>query len=464
MKARKIDTYKDKYYGAETNVYKYPNDFRVVETIRSDLKGVDATVTFGGGSYLDGMLGIPYGTAHMFEHLSLQPNSHLPSRLKIDSFILGNTKRPAVYLNGSTSQNYTMFYGDVHYSGILRLVKGLLYICDYSAKMFSSFLENEREVIVSEIASSTSKTMRYIKNTEFLVGKYYFPEGYVSGLGTVDSVKQITIDDIITYGSAISDPRNFVFCVQSPKAISKRVWECIDDMSKLYRSHKLIKLPKPKIYNEFGICHYGEDVKDEDVSVEISLFERPGKKLNYKRDVLDFLIAQLFAELQRLYVREDGGYIYWWRVLKSWLFTDLRSNSVSFSTRPDVLGKVLDIIFEMLTLGIDKFLDSRYGRDWFESQLSYFIYPLNPDHNPEYATMLGIGILNGVAYKYDMDKKIKAARSTTISELKKFAKLHFWETPCKIWLASSFDEKRILKIVKQTKLYKHMSALKPLEV
>jgi branched-subunit amino acid aminotransferase/4-amino-4-deoxychorismate lyase len=177
------------------------------------------------------------------------------------------------------------------------------------------------------------------------------------------------------------------------------------------------------------------------------------KTLDYRSEVLEYLIGSLIRKLSHDYLREDLGLIY-----SSYLSNNLE---LSFTNRilayevimqPKNYPNLLTHLYEMIEKKIEKFLDSKEGRVWFESTVSNFIFPRNNTYKSNYAQRKGLPIIDNNEVM-ELDKAIKEALKIDIEDVKEFQK-KFFANNALFWIESDTDGKVLVDELMSSKLYK----------
>lgn len=137
----------------QTTVYEFDNKFRVVHSLNKGTLETNVALISLAGSAFEGKK-YAHGIAHFLEHLLvLAPNSKLKTRKEINEYESGNLKRPRLFINGRTNLKTMTIYGDSNYKGLNRIILRLLTMLEFKKDLVEQIIENEREVILSELAT-----------------------------------------------------------------------------------------------------------------------------------------------------------------------------------------------------------------------------------------------------------------------------------------------------------------------
>ncbi|MBN1373836.1 insulinase family protein [Candidatus Dojkabacteria bacterium] len=462
MDRRLIDTWTDERYESTSNVFKLTNGLTVVESVKPEIKTIDVSIIFRGGSFFEKQAKVPNGTAHLLEHIIAgKPNKRHKTLEALDRSTLGTLKAPSLVINARTSFINLYLYGSTHQKGSLKLLRNLRYRLDYPHENIEKYVTKEKEVVLSEIATSKEKKDVGIKLNKFLIGNEY-PEVTIPIGGTSKDIPKITAAHLIRFKDMIYNPKNVVVTVQYGRRLSKGLWDEIYKIAELFTNNKIsFKSENRPVKNEFSVYHFKDDLYRNDVYVAVSYLNKRPVKIDYKKSVLWSLFYSLFQEVERIFIREGKGYIYWGSYINHYLIWNINSKGYKFSCRLEKLGDVMDDVFNVLTCKINEFLDSSYGKRWFIDQLSWFLFKDNWKYESEYAENIGINILNGSDYKFSRDKKEAVLKKLEVSELKLFIKDQFLNTAPRLWLSSPFEKSRVLRVLKKTRFYKYFSKIKP---
>ena len=154
MKPYKI--IKDSYYNSETRFYQYPNGLRLVFTQKEDTVETNLAVIIGGGSRLENKIGLPSGTAHLYEHISAgNPNKILPTKREFQEFKQGTRNRSAINHNAFTSQKVLTYIDSANTKNsevsLDRLLKFSSGVVIYPEEFISKYIAKEKKIVLNEI-------------------------------------------------------------------------------------------------------------------------------------------------------------------------------------------------------------------------------------------------------------------------------------------------------------------------
>ncbi len=106
----------------------------------------------------------------------------------------------------------------------------------------------------------------------------------------------------------------------------------------------------------------------------------------------------------------------------------------------------------MIESKIPAFLSSKSGSVWFESAISSYIFPRDLANKTDYTEKKGLGLIEDEEV-LELDKAVKEALKINISDIVKFQKEFFTNTPL-FWLESDTDGNELIEVLKSSKLYK----------
>jgi predicted Zn-dependent peptidase len=457
---QKIDTYVDNYYGATSNIYELENGLTLVETIKEDNRLCNVDFLTRGGAYFEDKLGFPQGTAHFLEHiLACEPNRQLKTLEEIDTYCSGNFKRPLIKTNGATSFGNFYLMAGAHYKGLDRALKYVRYMLDYPDENYEKYLERQRRIILSEMATQKEKKNKKIENRKFFIGEFY-PEVSRRAAGTRKKIRSITAKNLKDYKNAIFCPTQSYITVQSNSALTRKQKELIKGISKhVEGTTKELGFDEVQVFNKFDFSHFQDTVYHDDVFVRIGKIYKGPKEIDYQEDVLVYLARDLLHKLLNKYLRQEKGYIYWSNYFSSYILNGYSIRGIKYSVRLDKLNKSLDELYLILTKKLSQFLESDEGEQWFVSALSRYIFPPNVDYRYQYALDIGFKMLYGVDYRYKMEEKVEVAKQIDIEEVEKYIQSQLLDKPSKIWCESPYEGDEIKDIIMNTDLAKYYQGM-----
>lgn len=427
MNPKIIDSWKDSDYSAQMYLYDLGDGKRLLYTYKLGCSECNLSVLFKGGALFESQLKLPLGTAHFLEHMLCRPNGVLKTQEEIDLFCFGTRDKPAIYNFAYTTDNMLCFGVDTHVLGYKRAIQYLSYIINYPSKLFSKYIEEERDVILAELGRYPSgrknETLEF--NKFILKGKY--KRYHIRMLGNKKNIEHINVSHLKKLWNAIKRNGSVVIAVQSGIKPSNKI---INEYSVLFdgMSEGAFKgrLRSYRLRNEMKVGYF-RDEKSQNISLEVGMLRARKKKekydfKSYKRLILYVFADRMFSFLLHKTLRDENHLVYEVNTFNSHLTFDFNIYGFFTNFEKGLEEKVIEKIWEVI-YGIngkppkyEMFLKSDVGRQWIEHELSKSVYVMNIDHNKSYSSDIAYSLLTGkVPYKYERDyvrdevlKKIQA--------------------------------------------------------
>jgi hypothetical protein len=152
------------------------------------------------------------------------------------------------------------------------------------------------------------------------------------------------------------------------------------------------------------------------------------------------------------YLREKLGLIYSSQISNNFSLS-FKERIVGYELvmQPENFKNVLKYLDKMIGSKIEKFLESKEGRVWFESAISAYIFPRNIPYKSNYAERKGLALLED-GEVLELDKAVNAALRIDIKDVQKFSK-DFFNNPAIFWIESDSEGEEYLRTLKESKLY-----------
>ncbi|MBD3328941.1 hypothetical protein GF357_00395 [Candidatus Dojkabacteria bacterium] len=450
---RKIEEWKDTYYGATNTIYSFPNEVRLLHTKRPGTKECCMHVVLQGGGYYEEQLGVPYGTAHFLEHLLNKPNKKFKTNSEIDDFLLGDRKKARVYRNAFTSVGYMTYEGWGHSSTLSRMSEFLVSQFNYPFERTSEFMDNLRHVIISECRQLPKEDRNAnLQIDKFLNGSEY-KEFTKPVIGDVNSIKSITQEHIKFYWDNVFSTENTIITVQNDKELGKKVIENVEKIATMARKpNKDLKIQQYELKNEFKFSHFRENNAQNIILllayyIEKSLVKRYTKNL-YTKFVLLRFTRNLINHLVFSKLREEKGLLYSGKAFTDTLNWHWNIGGLNLKCNVENLEDLLEEIYQLLNVGLVEYLKQSEGKRWLESEISNYIFPINVDFNSSYSESLGRSIIfKYLPYKYDFDYARYLIRKLTVEKMIDFVEESIVGLQPHIWVSSPYPEWRIKRVV-----------------
>jgi predicted Zn-dependent peptidase len=450
---KKLSTFTDSLTKIEHTIYELDNGIKVFYANNPSSIEYVLTVAIRAGSSFENMNDVPHGTAHFLEHiLSGNPNKYFKSKFEIDEFESGTREDPEINSNASTSKKYMYFYAFGNEEGADRINKRVKSVIDYPEENIKEYIEKERSIILAEQSHMNKKEFdKYLQFSKFLY------KGEENGfthtiIGERDDIENISVKNVIKFYRNQFVPENVLISIQSGRELLPSEIEEIEEIGSIFgEKSSERKYPNSKVNQKKRIHHF-KDNQIEGVSLAILFPQEYQKSLDYNSEALEYLFRSLMRKISHDYLREKLGLIY---------SSQISSNfSLSFKERiigyelvmqPENFKDVLKYLDKMIGSKIEKFLESKEGRVWFESAISAYIFPRNIPYKSNYAERKGLALLED-GEVLELDKAVNAALKIDIKDVQKFSK-DFFNNPAIFWIESDSEGNKYIETLKESKLY-----------
>lgn len=452
-----INKWNNKGYGAEVREYLYPSGIKLVEAVKPGSLSFDIAIVIKAGTYYEGSLGVPDGTAHMLEHILFShPNKVHKTKQQVKDYLLGSKDRPSIGSNASTSMTDMQFYGSAHHKGAERLVKSLIYKMDFPLENIGDLLEEEKRIVQAELAGlkKISKD-EYIQSNRFLLKETY-PEYHKRIIGTAKSIEAITANHLQHFYKKTFTAANTVVAVQSGTKITPAQHKLIKRLLDLFPNNQPARseTQRYEVTNGFALRHFP---KPENQSVYLAFCNLVPRKreIDYTDSVLFFLAKGLLNKLIFDELRTKQQLIYSGNYINSVMTDHWLVRGFKLECRLSDLPNLLKESHKLIKNGLVDFLDSPAGKRWFVSRISDYIFPGNQNYSSGFATDIAEDILIGKDYKFNDNLSNRVARKTTITQLKDYIQEHVASADPKIWIVSPYPSKQVEEVVLASDWAKH---------
>lgn len=450
---KKTRTWLDTNRNITNNIYELENGSKIVESINPGSVESYVSFIFPSGHILEDKLKLPKGTLHFLEHiLAGNPNKIFTDKKSLDSYVMGSLNHPQIFTNAYTGVRYLRFVGYSHYKGLDRLIKYLSAKLDYPLDRISEFIEKERSIILTEILRKEKKEISPNMNFDkFFFGDLYpLVEEY--GIGNEETIKNITVEDLVRCYKEVMTSDNLIITIQHPKKLSSKTFKQLEQVSNSLSNGKPFKFKPKNFTNSFKYKAFSK--KDYNgVFVSINRFRPSTKDVDYKRSVLNFFYRKLIGEITYRDIREAKNLLYSWSSIIEPQSFDLLNYNFNAQVRLEKLEELLEELFNMFEFNIYKFLDSDDSDQWFESEKSLYIYQLNKNYNSEYAENIGCDISADFEPEFHFSESIKVAKDLKKEDLKKYFN-EITSIQPGFWFVSESPDQEIEDIFKKSKFYK----------
>ena len=447
--------FKNKYHNITYKVYETENGIKVLHLDNPATVEFDFSILFKAGTSFEEKENVPHGTAHFLEHMLLNPNKTFKTKEEINKFEQGNKTRPAVNTNANTTRKNIYITSNSNQKGYMRSLERVESILEFPKRKFALQMEKERGIILAEKSRKLKKEKDPgIKSLEFLFNNNQKEFTY-DILGEEKDIKRIGIDDLDKYFQSRFITGNCVFAIQSKGELNNRTKNKLEKISKKIPSGKEDIPRKPEIKNNWKVGCFNDD-RANGISLSFMYFDKAQSKIDYKMNVVKFLTNKLLDWIAFDVLREKKSLIY--------NFSPFRAGGLSFYY--DIFGfdfttdkeRVLTTLNELYTIMYDysfHFLRSKKGKEWFDDEISRFVFPRSIRFSNDLAEYDASSIIEGKEIFND-NKSVKAAKNIIIEDIRKYLE-EMINIPPHIWVEGSIDEKEIKDIINKSSFGKRFN-------
>ncbi|MBI2356938.1 insulinase family protein [Candidatus Dojkabacteria bacterium] len=458
-----LNSWRDERYGAENTLYELPNGTKLLHSL--DPKTVDSIFSIYTriGSLYNPILKVKGGTAHFLEHiLAGNPNETFKTKKQIDNFEFGSKRYPKIFSNAWTNRLGMAFHGTANSEGEARLLKRVASFLNFKSETFSKYIEKERKIILAELGQKDKPEKNAFLQFCSFAFKDLNLEYQKYALGTEEDIKEITAKDLSTFYSYLFNNKSTILSLQSSKPISKKSLRYITEMdsyiSKIEKTPE--RAPSETLINKFMYMHF-KDEKASNIGFELETFDKDSLKTDYKQKATRMLSYNLVNHIIFEDLREKKGYVYSSDTFyEGNLLASHNIRGMYFSTSIENFKKAVDSFYKIITEGAGRYLNSRSGKKWLESQISGVLFPNTSAFDDDYARGKATSYIGGYDI-YDYTKFKAAALKVTPGEIESYIKESILNTPHIVWITSDKEDKKIEDLFRKTKLFKYQSSLSP---
>lgn len=452
---KKIHSYTDSYYKSKNTIYE-SNGVTVLVARKADIRDFTADVIFKAGAFFEDQLNVPIGTAHFLEHMFCNPNKTLKTYDAVKRFEFGTHTRPEISTNAATWYKFVSYFGSSHPKAAERLLKFLEYRVDYPINRFSEFFENEKDTVLAEIQGLEKEEKDAGLDFQRFMYATYQHEFHNRVIGTEASVKSIGINHFEAVMKNGYVKHNAIIGIQTPENLSKKMISQIESITALIPENKTKKLRTefPKIKNSFSYKAFHNE-KSQGITFVFGYFIPKRKKVNYEETVNKFLVRTFLWFLAQKFLREEKGLVYGLSASQNNLMWDNYAINFETNVENDKYDAFLEEFYEVLFEKAVPFLDSKQGAEWFNGQISKYIFQRTVNYDDDYARdEASAYLLNEIDFSYQYSKAVAAARTLKLSQFRKFYQTFILDQKPHVWMQSERKEEEILNKFEKSELYK----------
>lgn len=425
------------------------NAVKILHLVNPNTKDFYISTVHKAGSIYDNMHNLPEGTAHMLEHMLIgNPNTILKTKEILDEFEKGNTKQPVLSINAQTTPKHIYFNVDTHSEGSLRAIKRLNYALNTPYEL-DKFLEKEKDIVLAERKRKPKREKDgFYHSLEFLF-ENHSPEFITNILGEEESIKAIQKEDLEVLYKQVCNTTTSVITIQSPKDLTEEELKELNLLTKDWSEEKILEDGTYIFPNEFKVGAF-EEPRESGVSISFIYYTDNKSKINYKEEILNKAFKVMLWQIAQDRLREELGLIYGLQNFENVTYTWKQATTgFILTTSEDNLEETLQETHKILTKGFREYLDSKRGKEVFESYLSTYIFHKTIQYNKYRAESIGAGFLRGEEI-YNINKDIEAAKKLTIQDMVDHLKKTLLEKDPHIWVVSSEDTEDMIEKIMES--------------
>jgi predicted Zn-dependent peptidase len=404
------------------------------------------------GSIYEEMERIPHGSAHLLEHMLMNPNTTFKTQDDIEKFEEGDKKRPALNINAATSHKFINLNGRANENGAERILQRIKSTIDFPYSKFKRSIINEKKIVTAE-RSRRPKLQKdnFRQKMFFLQGKVY-PEFSNHIIGEIEDIEKISLKHLEKLFNQRLITKDAIFSIQSNTVLSNSIFTKLEDIGNKFLNEYPADVRDLQLINKLDFGYF-YDEKATGTTIELNFFDHIGKGFDYRKEALDNVLNSVIRRIGFLLLREKQGLIYSLQIFRENWFTVYHNvGCLRFSVENSRIEELFVKLDSFLLKDIEKFIKSDRGTRWINNILSIYIYPNTIIYNEELPYNVAMDYAEyGNIYNYTsyVEAVKKITKADLLNELKKLQ-----STPPHIWVESNLPKKEVEKIVKESSLWK----------
>ncbi len=446
-----LKRYKNKQNNIDYSLYKLDSGVNMIYLKNPASIDFDFALIHKAGKIYEDIEKVPHGTAHMLEHILFRPNKGFETDDEIYKFESGNKNRPAIYMNGRTSNKYLYLTGHTNQTGSIRLLERLDTLTEFSKEKLSKSFNTEKDIVLAEQSREepTSKN-KFLQNLKFLE-EDVFPEFTYPIIGETEDIKSITLNNVESYFNNRFTKDNLIVAIQSSK-LSKKEIRIIEGITNKYPKKESLSLNDRNLNNKLDFGSFADE-RLTGTAIYLSYFQKDTEGFNYTLDAVNNMLVRLIRKVGEENLRDKQGLAYS-VAMETATFVSLGYivAEIAIVVENTKVALSFEAINHFLFFELEEFLNSSKGDDWFEHILSTLIYPHTTQYNDELAENIACLFIENKEL-YNANKYKEALKKVTKKDLLLKVK-ELQSIPPHIWIESNLDRKEIEKIVKKSDLWK----------
>lgn len=440
-------------------IYQYPSGLKLVHYLLPGMTEFSASISVKAGKFYETQVGVPQGTAHFLEHiLGETPNSKLKTKDAAEIYKAGNKRKSWITENASTSINFAQYYGFAPAKGSERLLNFLNWEMEHRSHRFAEVMEQQRSIILNEMRRRPPETRDSGLIATRFITENKFPDQVERVVGTEDSIKAITLEDIKKYYDQTYTTSRTVIGIQSGEPITSEQWKILNELAaKLERpdTKELVDEPRTSFKNSLKYFHFTEEkASNTNMSIVYRFVDHrnnheyeASKQIRFSMQLIRYLIYKV--------LREELGIVYSVDQFNYYPISNAYVIGFKLSFAQNELTHVLDQVYNIFNVRLKEFAQTKRAKAWLDDVISSTIFPSQPPYNRSAVDEITRNLLTGFeTFSRPRDSK-KAIAGIKLENLLACA-THMWENcPPLIWIDSNTDGKEIISELKQSQIYKH---------
>ncbi len=392
----------------------------------------DIGLVLNAGSMSAHSIDLPAGTAHMLEHMLLGVNNRFKTIAELKEFKRGTKKRPALYINGSSGYLSTHYYSYINIAGKDRAVEYIASLMNDHA-LTKEKLDKEKNVVLAELTSQSPSDMDYDRHWRtYWIGEN-FDKYALSTLGTQQSIRDMTVDDIQSMFRTFYGMHNMVIVIQSPEPLAEKFIHHISGRLDGIPKGERIKIAGPPENTQRADYQIYVDSDSDAVRMNIGVETLINKERNYTEEVAMDMVMSYVIERLTDELRNRQEYIYAMRSFEFEYSLARRVGGIALETSMRNAADVVDYVRNYMSFDLlEELRDGTDFAEFLEESISRILYPFTPAFYSSYDYGNASDLLSGREY---WDAYYEALRTVTRQDIYRFAENFFPAHRVYIWCA-----------------------------
>lgn len=279
-------------------------------------------------------------------------------------------------------------------------------------------------------------------------------------IGSEESIKTITIEDLLKAKKAIFKSSNAIISIQTSLKPEAKILKKLESLAnKIPKGRVGFKVKKENFVNKYKGKYFVNE-KAQGVEITIGRFRPIPPKRDYKRIVASYLFNSLIYYMSYMYLRDVKGLIYGVNMSTSTRGFNFTSTIISFNVDKSKFAPLLDELVLFIKSKLFEFLDSKDGFKWLQGQIIKYIFTTTINYDGGYAASTAMNLLTKSDYTWDFKLAQRVAKNATTDFVKDRVKEFLIDSQLFVWIEGPFEEKEVMGFYKKSKLYRELSKRK----